>query len=63
MAPTGDKLPGVVFDRPTYFAFKKAYAYAVAHGRETFNFEGHLILVSYAEYVIEHLAPRFEEKR
>lgn len=35
--------------------FIPAYARAVAEGFDTFPFEGHTFLVSYAEYLIEFL--------
>jgi hypothetical protein len=43
-------------------AFKKAKAQAEAEGKESFVFEGHEVLCSYAKYVIEYLEHKFGGK-
>lgn len=38
---------------------KKAYQAAVVAGQAEFNFAGHLLIIEYAEYLIQHLDDKF----
>lgn len=40
---------------------KKEYMAAVAAGKPEFTFEGHLLIIQYAEYLIEHLDNTFNK--
>lgn len=46
------------FDKASADALRKAYNEAVKAGRTEFMFAGHIILVSYAKYLIEYLTSR-----
>lgn len=48
----------VQFDRPKLERLKAAIKAAEAAGAETFTFEGHDYLVSYAKYLVEYLESR-----
>jgi hypothetical protein len=37
-------------------ALKKAYALALLHGADQFEFDGHELLTAYAKYLLEYLA-------
>ena len=56
-----EKKNAIEFDREQYLSLKKAYVKAVNEGREQFVFEKHLLLTSYAKYLLEFLAFRFEK--
>ena len=45
----------VVFDMALYQSLVRAYNLAVKHGRDQFEFEGRVVLTSYAKYLIEYL--------
>lgn len=53
----------IEFDKETYLSLKKEYGKAVEEGRETFSLDGHVLLTSYAKYMIEYLSPRFEKAK
>lgn len=53
----------ITFDRPTYMKLKRAYNKARDENRESFTFEGHELLVSYAKYLIEYLEDRLHIPR
>lgn len=54
------KDPTVMWDRPKLEELKKARTAAVEKGLETFEFEGHEIVVTYARYLIEYLDHRLK---
>ena len=45
----------IVFTTAKLNRFIQAYEEAKEAGEDTFVYEGHVILVSYAKYLIEHL--------
>jgi len=50
----------IEFDRELYLSLKDKYADAVREEREQFSLKGHIILTSYAKYLIQHLSSEFE---
>jgi hypothetical protein len=54
------KMNQIEFTKPKLKALKKQYEKARAEEKETFIFEGHEILVSYAKYMIEYLEGAFK---
>lgn len=58
MKPT----PMVEFTPATLARFKTAHAQAKAAGKDQFDFDGNLWLVSYAKYVIEYLDAQFARR-
>jgi hypothetical protein len=61
MAKINDSV-NVEFDQPKLKLFKAAYAKAVEAKQDSFWFEGHEFLTSYAKYVIEYLEGLFKGK-
>jgi hypothetical protein len=53
----------VEFDRPKLERLKKAIKAAEIAGADTFTFEGHDYLVSYARYLVEYLESRLLRER
>lgn len=51
--------PNITFTPTLRDKLREAYAIAVADQRETFAFEGHVIVTSYAKYLLEYLDMRF----
>lgn len=49
----------MIFTPELLAKLKKAYMTAVAAGEPEFTFEGHLLIVEYAEYLIVHLDELF----
>lgn len=45
----------LTFDRAKRDKLRAAYEAAVAAGQESFEFEGHELLVTFAKYLLEHL--------
>lgn len=56
-----EKKNAIEFNREQYLSLKTKYAKAVDEGREQFTFEGRILLTSYAKYLLEFLAFRFEQ--
>lgn len=48
------------FDKEDFARLKKEYAKALAEGKEQFVFDKHVLLVSYAKYLIEYLQSKFK---
>jgi hypothetical protein len=48
----------ISFDSAKVKALRKAYRAACDAGRESFEFEGATILVSYAKYMLEYLTSK-----
>lgn len=51
------------FDQRLFLSLKEEYAKAVEENREQFSLEGHILLTSYAKYLIEYLSPNFEKAK
>jgi hypothetical protein len=50
----------VSWTRPKLIRFAKAYEAAKANGCDSFVFDGDDYLVSYAKYMLQFLAPKFD---
>ena len=48
------------FDRENTKELREAYDTAVADGAEQFIFHGHVLLVSYAKFLLQYLEGRFK---
>lgn len=48
------------FDKHLLAKLKEAYDIAVKEGKESFVFEGHELLTSYAKYLIEYLKDKLK---
>ena len=48
--------PKITFDKPKALKLKARYKQAVANGESEFTFEGHVLLTSYARYLVQYLA-------
>lgn len=53
----------ILFTPELLVKLKKAYMTAVAAGKPEFTFEGHLLIIEYAEILIEGLDERFNKPR
>lgn len=53
---TFKQCPEVTFTRASAKDFYKLYEESCIHGNETFKFQDHTFVVTYAKYVIEYLA-------
>ena len=51
----------IVFTYEKYRALKQQYEQALKDGKEEFTFEGHLLLVAYAKYLLEYLELQLKE--
>ena len=51
--------PQITFTPEKFAALRRAYQHAVETERESFEFEGHELLTSYAKYLLEYLSTRF----
>lgn len=45
------------FDKSRYEKLKKCYNQAIKNKKEQFPFEGEMLLVSYAKYLLEYIKP------
>jgi hypothetical protein len=52
----------ISFNPTNFKELKRLYFQAVKEGKESFMFEGHEVLTSYAKYLIEYLSSRFDTK-
>lgn len=50
----------IYFTYDKYIAFEKAYNKAVEERVNSFFFDGHEFLVSYAKYILEYLSNSYE---
>lgn len=50
----------VEFTKEDYSRLKEQYNKAVEDNREQFVFDGHVLLVTYAKYLIEYLGSKFD---
>jgi hypothetical protein len=50
--------PTIQFDKEKLEKLKKDYRWATDNNVKTFKFDGHVLLVDYAKYMIEYLEPR-----
>ena len=51
------------FDHTKLKELKRLYSISVKEGKESFTFEGHELLTSYAKYLIEYVTDRLGELR
>lgn len=51
----------IIFTRDRLRRFKDAYDLAVSREEDTFVFEGHVVLTSYAKYMIEYATGELRE--
>tara|TARA_R110000868_G_scaffold173842_1_gene410255 strand:+ start:1043 stop:1201 length:159 start_codon:yes stop_codon:yes gene_type:complete len=49
------------FSKEDFVRLKKEYDQAVSLDKEQFVFDKHILLVSYAKYLIEYLEPKFKK--
>lgn len=54
-------MESINFDRTKLKELKQLYSIAVKDGRESFMYEGHELLTSYAKYLIEFLTDRLSD--
>jgi hypothetical protein len=51
------------FTYELYLQLKKEYGIAVKEQKQTFMFEGHLLLTDYAKYLIEYLDSQYKQDK
>lgn len=56
-------MPEISFDRTKLKELQRLYDIAVKEGRESFEYEGHELLTSYAKYLIEFLTDRLSDDK
>lgn len=49
----------IEFNKGTYLSLKREYDKAVEEGLDRFSLDGHVLLTSYAKYLIEYLSSHF----
>lgn len=47
-------------NKPIFDKLVKAYKKAVKENKDSFEFEGALLMVCYAKYLIEYLTPKYD---
>lgn len=52
----------ITFDEPKLKRLKESYQQAIKDKKDSFIFEGHELLTSYAKYMIEYLEDKFKKQ-